>query len=64
VTIVVQPSTARDRTTVPDGKIVVLGGYGAVGQVVARKLADWYPGRAAAAGPQDLPWRAATEVGR
>jgi glutamyl-tRNA reductase len=33
-----------------DGQIVVLGGYGALGQVVTRTLAGWYAGRVVVAG--------------
>ena len=34
----------------PDGRIVVVGGYGAVGRVAARTLAGWFPGQVVVAG--------------
>jgi hypothetical protein len=34
----------------PDGRIVVVGGYGAIGRVVARTLAGWFPGQVVVAG--------------
>lgn len=42
---------ARDRLGAgPEGTLVVLGGYGAVGRHVADALATWYPGRVVVAG--------------
>jgi hypothetical protein len=44
-----RPESA-DQGSARDGQIVVLGGYGAVGQVVARTLSRWYAGRVVVAG--------------
>src|SRR3712207_657670 len=44
-------SQAEGAAQVPsDGRIVVAGGYGAVGRVVARTLARWFPGQVVVAG--------------
>ncbi|MFD0269313.1 saccharopine dehydrogenase family protein [Streptomyces sp. NPDC127106] len=37
-------------TTVKSGRLLVVGGYGAVGATVAAALVDWFPGRVVVAG--------------
>ncbi|MFD7628267.1 saccharopine dehydrogenase family protein [Streptomyces sp. NPDC059851] len=37
-------------TTVKSGRVLVVGGYGAVGATVAGTLGDWFPGRVVVAG--------------